>query len=277
MKSAEQVVLFSDLDGSLLDADTYSFEAARPALDELRRRSIPLVPCTSKTAAETRHFLKRLEFEAPFIVESGAGVYLPERCFPGLAPLGEARGDCRLVRLAVGYDEVLKGMADLREHTGGAIRGFHDMTSEEIARATGLPPELAALAKGREFDEPFRLLREEQAWPADLAAIAGRRGLRVSRGGRFWHLHGDTDKGRAVELVKSLYAKQGGRLHTIGAGDSAMDLPLLAAVDDPLIIAKPGGGYDPILMERLKSPLAAGEGSAGWNRAVLESLAKHFG
>lgn len=266
-----RVVLFTDLDGSLLDAETYSFDGARPALEELRRRSIPIVACTSKTAAETVHFLRRLEEDAPFIVESGAGVYLPDREFEGLGPAGERRDGCRLVKLAAGYDEVLRAMAEIRERVRGSVRGFHDMTAEEIAQETGLSVEMAKLAKGREFDEPFQVEPDESA--ADLEALAARRGLRLSRGGRFWHLHGDTDKGRAVRLVASLYEKRWGRIRTLGAGDSAMDLPLLEAVDVPLIVAKPGGTYDPALVERLRTPVRSEvPGSEGWSRGILRAL-----
>lgn len=257
-----RAVLFTDLDGTLLDAETYSFDGARPALEELRRRGIPLVACTSKTAAETREFLRRLEVEAPYIVESGAGVHLPANLFPGRGPL---------VKLAVGRDEVLKGMAEIRDRVDPRVRGFQDMSLEEIASATGLSLEMAALARQREFDEPFRLERDQAA--AEIEAIAARRGLRLTRGGRFWHLHGDTDKGRAVELVASLYAQLWGPIRTIGAGDSAMDLPLLEAVDVPILMAKPGGAYDPVLMERVQAPvLSQTAGPAGWSEAVLKSL-----
>lgn len=254
-----RVVVFTDLDGTLLDAETYSFEGAQPSLEELRRRDIPLVACTSKTAAETRHFLRRLEIEAPYIVESGAAVYLPE---------GKRA-------LAVPYADVLQGMEELRTCTGGAVRGFNDMTPDEVARETGLPLELAVLAKQREFDEPFTLLREEPGWPAKLEAVAARRRLRITKGGRFWHLHGDTDKGRAVEVVLSSYRSRGGPISSIGAGDSAMDLPLLEAVDIPVIVAKPGGGYDNVLMERVQSPVLSGEpGPGGWSRGIGEALTR---
>jgi mannosyl-3-phosphoglycerate phosphatase len=269
--SRSRIVLFTDLDGSLLDADTYSFAAALPALDELRRRSIPIVACTSKTAAETRHFLSRLEVDAPFIVESGAGVYLPESEFSGIGPRGEARDGCRLVKLAVGYDEVLRAMAEIRGRVQATVRGFHDLTAEEVAQETGLALDMARLARSRDFDEPFRLEPEEAA--PDLEALASRRGLRLTRGGRFWHLHGDTDKGRAVKLVLSLYAERWGAIRTIGAGDSAMDLPLLEAVDVPIVVAKPDGTYDPALKERLRRPvLSEVPGAAGWNRGVLKAL-----
>jgi mannosyl-3-phosphoglycerate phosphatase len=269
--SAPRIVLFTDLDGSLLDADTYSFDGARAALDELRRRSIPIVACTSKTAAETRHFLARLEVDAPFIVESGAGVYLPERDFAGLGPRGEARNGWRLVKLAVGYGEVLGALAEIRRSVQATVRGFHDLTAQEVADETGLSLEMARLARARDFDEPFRLEPETAA--SGLEALAARRGLRMSRGGRFWHLHGDIDKGRAVKLVLSLYAERWGSIRSIGAGDSAMDLPLLEAVEIPVVVARPDGTYDPILKERLRKPvLSEVPGAAGWSRGVLKAL-----
>jgi hypothetical protein len=45
-------VVFSDLDGTLLDHETYSFDAARPGLDALKSRGIPLILASSKTRAE---------------------------------------------------------------------------------------------------------------------------------------------------------------------------------------------------------------------------------
>ena len=46
-------LIFSDLDGTLLDHDSYTFGAAQCALRAVRERSIPLILATSKTLAET--------------------------------------------------------------------------------------------------------------------------------------------------------------------------------------------------------------------------------
>jgi predicted mannosyl-3-phosphoglycerate phosphatase (HAD superfamily) len=46
------IVIFTDLDGTLLDDSSYSFEPAHEALAEVRIRKIPLILCTSKTRAE---------------------------------------------------------------------------------------------------------------------------------------------------------------------------------------------------------------------------------
>jgi len=49
---ASTFLFATGLDGCLLDATTYSFEAARPALSLLAERSIPLVLASGKTRAE---------------------------------------------------------------------------------------------------------------------------------------------------------------------------------------------------------------------------------
>jgi mannosyl-3-phosphoglycerate phosphatase len=266
-------VVFTDLDATLLEARTYSFEAARPALAELRRRGIPLVPCSSKTAAEILHVQALLGFPDPFVPEDGAAVGAPRGYFDERAAPWEDRGTYALLPLSCGRERILEAFAELKRRTGGAVRGFSDMTPEEVARETNLPLELARLAARREFDEPFRFLADEERHAAGLAAWAASRGLRITRGGRYWHLHGATDKGRAVRLLRELFERKLGPIRTLGLGDSPNDLPLLSAVDVPVAVRKPDGSFDPELAAQVPGLRRAdGAGPEGWNRAVLEVL-----
>ncbi|MEW6601405.1 MAG: HAD hydrolase family protein, partial [Nitrospirota bacterium] len=57
----KKIIIFTDLDGTLLDYPGYSFEAARSALDLIRERGIPLVVCSSKTRREIEHYRKKLD------------------------------------------------------------------------------------------------------------------------------------------------------------------------------------------------------------------------
>ena len=75
-------IVFTDLDGTLLDDANYSWEAARPALEELKRRGIPCVLVTSKTRAEVEFWRNRLGNTDPFVVENGAAVFIPKDIFP---------------------------------------------------------------------------------------------------------------------------------------------------------------------------------------------------
>ena len=267
-------VLFSDLDGTLLDASTYSFEPARAALEERRGRGIPVVLCTSKTAGETLRHQREMGLVGPFVVEAGGGIYVPNGYFEALFPSAVERGDHLLLPLGEWYEAVRAALREIREKLGVGLRGFGDLSAEEVARETGLTVEEATLARGREFDEPFILEEESPAVVERLRRLAADRGLRVSRGGRFYHLHGDTDKGRAVAWLKALFARKLGEVRTVGIGDSAIDLPMLAAVDVAYAVQKPDGTHDEALCASLPAlrrvPLP---GPAGWAAAVRELLA----
>lgn len=262
--------IFTDLDGTLLDAATYSFEAALPALAEAAARGVPVVPCTTKTEAETRQWMDRLGLRGPFIFENGGGIGLPVRDFPDPQPVEDSREAYRIVALAPRGPLLQEGKDALRALAGSRVEFLGELSAPEVAARTGLPLDLAALARLRTFDEPFTC---DGAFPAELPAAVAAFGLRLSRGGRFWHLHGDVDKGNAVRRLARELAGKLGPLTIVGAGDSALDRPLLEASDIAIAIPRPDGSFDEELcagLPRLRR--AHAPGPIGWNRAILDVL-----
>jgi mannosyl-3-phosphoglycerate phosphatase len=153
----------------------------------------------------------------------------------------------------------------------GRIRGFGNLSLREVADLCGFSLSHAKLAKKREYDEPFIL--EDKSDEVVLQEIASGSNLKITRGGRFYHLIGHNDKGKAVLLLKELYRQKAMNLKTIGLGDSLNDLPMLKAVDYPVLIQKPDGSYDPsIRLDNLI--LATGSGPSGWRDALLKLLDK---
>ena len=73
----KNVLIFTDLDGTLLDHDSYRFDEASVMLDYLKMHHIPLIIVTSKTKKEVIRLQKLLEIEAPCIIENGAGILIP--------------------------------------------------------------------------------------------------------------------------------------------------------------------------------------------------------
>ena len=67
-------VIYTDLDGTLLDHDTYSAEAARSVLERVGAGGIPIVPATSKTYSEVLEFRSSMNLTHGFIVENGAAL-----------------------------------------------------------------------------------------------------------------------------------------------------------------------------------------------------------
>lgn len=265
------MIIVTDLDGTLLDAATYSFVPAQEALDAIRTRNIPLILSSSKTRAELERIRFHLDHQGPFIVENGAAVYIPKGLFSFPINGARLRGAYQVVELGLPYGTVRSVLKEVQQEAGVELRGFGDMSAEEIAERTGLPPSEALLAKQREYDEPFVIPTTARGTEAIERAINAR-GLRCISGGRFHHVTGESDKGRACRLLIDCYRRLGhDDLLTVGLGDSLNDLPMLAAVDRPILVQKPDGSYDPGL--RLPNLThAPGIGPIGWNRAVLDLL-----
>jgi mannosyl-3-phosphoglycerate phosphatase len=112
--------------------------------------------------------------------------------------------------------------------------GFGDMTLKEIAQDSGLPLELAALAKNREYDEPFKIICGDEQ---EVIQAINDQGLSYTKGGQYFHLLGKTDKGKAVATLKNLYLQEFGEIVTLGIGDGPNDLSMLKIVDKPFFIA----------------------------------------
>jgi mannosyl-3-phosphoglycerate phosphatase len=266
MVDMKNPVVFTDLDETLLERKTYSFEKALDALALLREKKIPLVIVSSKTRSEIELCRKRLQNGHPFVSENGGGIFIPHGYFKVLLnyPIEEQEG-CDIIALGTPYSELRIALEGLRDE-GFRVTGFGDMTHEEIRRLTGLSHEEARMALKRYFDEPFTFDGVFER----LAESVTRMGLRLAQG-RFFHLTGANDKGRAVEILTELYKAQLGEVTTIALGDSNTDAPMLRKVDYPVLVQKDDGTYDENVTAR-NLIKAEGIGPEGWNKAVTELL-----
>ncbi len=262
-----QTIIFTDLDGTLLDHDTYSFEKAMEALRAIKSRKIPLVICSSKTRAEIEKIRRKLDNTGPFISENGGGIFIPGGYFGGSEPNWEDAGDeCALIRLGAKYGDLRDAIVKLRS-AGFDINGFGDMTADEIAKLAGLDLADAELSKLREFDEPFIFHGGDTQ---SLSKAIEQLGFHHTMG-RYHHILGDSDKGKAVSLLAGMYRRKFGEITTVGIGDSPNDVPMLLAVDVPVVVQQPDGKYHPdVELPGIRH--AVGIGPAGWNKAVLEMI-----
>lgn len=256
-----RLIVFSDLDQTLLDSRDYSYAEAVPGLALLDKRDIPLVLCTSKTRPEVEFHRSRLNNRHPFVVENGGAVYIPVGYFGFDFDYDHRTADCFVLELGIPYRALVRALAELKKSTGLPLRGFSDMTVREVASRCRLSLLQATWAKQREYDEPF-LIPSPQA----VAAVIDAARIPVTQGGRFFHLAA-SDKGRAVAMLMALFRRSQPHAVSVGIGDAFNDLPLLEAVDIPVLVRGPDGGYDPrIAVSELR--YADGIGPAGWNAAI---------
>ena len=248
-------LVFSDLDGTLLDHHSYGHAPAAPALAALRARGIPLILASSKTAAEIAVLHAELGLgTAPAIVENGAGLWQP-----GEGSSQDA-SDYRRIRAAL---QALP--AALRR----PFTGFGDLGEKGIAMATGLPPEAARAAARRQHSEPGLWTGDDAGLLAFAAALAPQ-GITARRGGRFLTLSLGGTKAQMMAQVARRY----GAPLTVALGDAPNDAEMIEAADLGVIVRNDHGTPLPPLDGEASGRVlrTALPGPAGWNAAILDFL-----
>lgn len=264
------IIIFTDLDGTLLDAETYSSHPAADALDEIADLQVPLAMISSKTEIEVESIRRDLGNSHPFISENGGGIFAPEGYFPFPIPYTRRTKEYLVIDIGVPYARLTAFIDTITREYFLPIRGFHSLSVEEISSLAGLSIEDASRAKEREYDEPFLFDGNEEQWNR-LEETTTAEGLALTRGGRFHHLSGPHDKGTAAGILIDWYRRQYPDALIVGLGDAINDLPFLKIVDHPVLIQKPDGTYEAGIdipgLHRSALP-----GPAGWSEAVLTLL-----
>ncbi len=263
-------VVFTDLDGTLLERETYSWEAARSAIEQLGKRGVPWIVVTSKTRGEVEWWRKRMGNSHPFVVENGAAAFVPSGYFPFPVPTAKQRDNYEVLEWGTGYGELVSALQTASRRSRCRVRGFHEMGAAEVSCSCNLPLEQAALAKRREYDEPFRVLDLSRA--TQLLEAIENRGLRWTRGGRFYHITGANDKAVAVTALQRLYERAYGPVETIGLGDAANDTAFLNVVDVPVLIRSRGSHYLKAVVPR--GIITKQSGPAGWNEMLSQLIGR---
>ncbi len=149
-----------------------------------------------------------------------------------------------------------------------------EMTVEEVVSLTNLSPDQARKAVKREYSEPFQLLADNRHI-ADLRGVAAQLGLQIISGGRFHHLMGANDKGRATRIIADLFEREypDRVIHTVGIGDSSNDIAMLNVVSYPIVVQRPDESYIDAHLPP-QTLFASGKGPAGWRDGIFQTMKK---
>ena len=145
-----ELIVFTDLDGTLLDHDSYGVRAALPAVDLLTRRGLPIIPVSSKTASEIRRWIKLLTLEGPFVCENGCGIIIPLGSLAIKPPQAVEVDNEWRISLGASFEVVRRALDVLSEDAGFQYRSLDQMTDEELTLLTGLAGEELKRCMARE-------------------------------------------------------------------------------------------------------------------------------
>ncbi len=257
------LVVFTDLDGTLLDHDTYSYGESLPGIALLREHGAPLVLVSSKTFDEIALLHRELGLAWPFVFENGGGLAFPT---------GDDNYD--IVLNVPGSEALMEHMPEVARIMARPVYALVKMSVDEIVRATGLPADRAALAQKRRATVPFLAGQGPAVTRHDLDRFNSaleERSIALTRGGLFFHLVSrEFDKGAALNRVIEALNTGEHSITTAAVGDSENDIPMLQAVDLPFLVRKKDGSA--IDSDVSGITVTRGVGPAGFTEAVRQML-----
>lgn len=269
-------LIFTDLDGSLLDHHSYSFKPAIELLDILETKQIPVIPVTSKTMAEVVPLRQKLANQHPFIIENGAAICIPCNYFSRQPENAKTVGDFWVIENAAGRQNWLDLLAQNSQEFLGEYQTFDSIHRQQgvegIAELTGLSSSAAKLANNRQFSEPVHWTGTAARKKLFVEKIRDA-GATVLQGGRFLSIGDNIDKGLALLQLQDLYLQNSGQksCQSLAVGDSGNDISMLEQASSALII-KSRNHPAPELKRSHNFRISNKTGPNGWAEGVRDWL-----
>ena len=248
--------IVTDLDGTLMD-ENYDISPARKTLNLLTKLDIPVIPCTSKTAAEVRYFRIENRLFDPFIVENGAAIY----------GFNENNSSEWELVLGKSYNELRDILNNISKRVNFHLTPLNDLNKNQIFELTGLSEEGIIRALDRQWSVPF--LNPPYEIFEKIKLVCESYNVHVFKGNRMSHLLSNSShKGVAVNKLKLHLNNNDVKI--IALGDSQNDLPLLEYADISIVI--PGiNGPNKYLQKGIDKGqfrLANAPHAHGWSNSV---------
>ncbi len=262
-------LVITDLDGTLLDHDNYSFDAATPSLAQLEQHQVPVVINSSKTQAEISELRKALNNTHPFICENGSAILTPtDYDFTG--DDSSTHSTFNDIVLGKTRDEILNTLTPITNRYSNQLRQYSQCSIEDIVEMTGLSYTEAEQSGTRFYTEPIQWQGSNENRQHFIKELEDQ-GLKVLQGGRFLHAMGETDKGKATRHLQAIYhQKRQATMKIIALGDSHNDIAMLQAADIAVLVRSPH--YPPPEFDHPHKIVTQHYGPKGWHEAIQQLI-----
>jgi len=275
MANSGRFLIFTDMDGTLLDHYSYSFEPAQALLTALEQANVPVIPVSSKTKAELQFLRNELNNTHPFISENGAAIYIPKAYFPE-QPIDTSEDQQFWIKAFVEPRQTWQDLiAQRSDEFGNSYKTFEQIGIDGIIEMTQLDHDSAIRASQRQYGEPIAWYGTEHQKQKFIEELT-QAGAHVLHGGRFMHVSGECNKGLALQWLTEQYQyfDQDASFTTIAAGDSQNDLAMLEQADETLIIRSPVHA-PPAVSKQHNVYLSDATGPEGWSEGITHILSTH--
>ncbi len=263
MSKKFSLIIFTDLDGSLLHRDNFKFDEIKDYVRNLINDGIIIIPNTSKTEKEIEEFTKELGSKLPFISENGSSIHglnLINTNFPNKIILSRDKKELHEI-----FDsKVPKELKD-------KCKFISDMSTSQQTNIFGLQDNKLKNALNRKFTIPF-LFEGNKIEKNELLKILRSYSLNIQDGGRVQNLGDNTDKVKSMKQVLKIYKKVESRIKVIAVGDNSNDIDMLRNCDIPCLVFNDQFKQDQINIDKLI--VSDKPSPEGWADVIKTALVK---
>ena len=263
MKKKFNILIFTDLDGSLLHRDTFKFEEIKDYIKELLSKGIFIIPNTSKTEKEILDFNNELGVALPYISENGAainGLDLVNSNLPKELILSREKDNLLKVfemSVPVNLQSKCNWLSKMEKKKQSLIFGLEDQKLE--------------MALDRKYTIPF-IFDGIKSEKNELFKIVKKVGLVLQEGGRVINLTDKVNKAKALQVFVRFFKKNNKKVKTIAVGDNYNDLEMLKTSDFPCLVFNDKFTLDEIPIKNLI--ITNKPSPEGWADVIKMALAK---
>ena len=224
----KKILIFTDLDGSLLDKETFKFDVIKDYFKELVRNGIIIIPNSSKTEAELLDFNEQNNLDLSFITENGSSIH-------GLNKIHQNLPDKIIMSRTI--DEIrniykTNISLDFKNKTTHIL----ELEIEVQQKILGLPLDKIKLAIKRDHSLPIKFNGTEIE-KKEFTKILKNSGLTIQTGGRIMNVCDNVNKSIAMSKALQLIRKQlDDEIITIGVGDNENDIEMIKQTDYPCLV-----------------------------------------
>jgi len=259
-----KILIFTDLDGTLLDRDNFKFDKVINYVRELIQKDIHIIPNSSKTLGEINNFNRELDEDLPFIVENGAAIYklnLINSSFPEKISLSRETSE---------ISKIFEKKVSIKFRS--KCRFINKLSIDKQEKILGLSKQKIRFALNREYTIPLLFDGSKNEKTSFFKSVSDA-GLSLQEGGRVINLCDKVSKAQAMKKVIKIFKKiVKEELITIGVGDNFNDLEMLKNSDIPCLVFN-----DKFTMEKININnclVSKKPAPEGWEEVVKLALDK---
>ncbi|MBD1162441.1 HAD-IIB family hydrolase [Pelagibacterales bacterium SAG-MED12] len=258
------VVIFTDLDGSLLHRDTFKFDSIKDYIKRLINSGIIIIPNSSKTEKEIEKFNEELGVELPYISENGSAIHglkLINQNFPNEIILSRKKEELLKIFKEKTPEKLIDKCVQISE-----------LSKKEQEKIFGQKNDKLKDALQRKYTLPF-LFNGNNSEKNKLLKVLSYNSLSLQEGGRVLNLCDNINKIKSMNRVIKILKKTEDKIKTIAVGDNYNDMEMLKNSDIPCLVFNDQFKMDRINIDNLIfSNKPSPEGWADVIKMALEKI-----